>query len=184
MKLKYVVYILFIATVPFLTAGCITQDQGSGATIIVPVDNLPEGFNFITVLNDSTVGVNMSDEIAKFRGDEDIGDVKATVGVYQWSPMGTGYDSKITVLECEDEEDALVAINNYKNQSDFKKPPFRGVDRFSTAFVNSHEVTEIKDKARKQIKYIYIWNNENKVILVEGNSDRASSLELASVTGL
>ena len=30
----------------------------------------------------------------------------------------------------------------------------------------------------------YLWNNKNIVVLVDGNSDRSKSLELASATGL
>ena len=59
-----------------------------------------------------------------------------------------------------------------------------GVDRFSTAVVNGRQVTEIRDKVGGELKYIYLWNDGSRVVLVEGNGDRAESLKLASATGL
>jgi len=118
------------------------------------------------------------------RGDEDIGTVKATVGKYQWGEMGKDYDARVTVIDCESEENAQTAVSNYIAQPEFEKPPFVGVDRFSTAVVNGRQVTEIRDKVGKELKYLYIWNDGSRVVLVEGNGDRANSLELASATGL
>jgi hypothetical protein len=186
MNLKYLVCMLFIATTIILAPGCISQEQGSEATTaVVPTENLPEGFQLIAVLNESTPGVNMEDEIEDFRGDEEIGQVEATVGVYQWGELGKDYDARVTVMECENENFARAAVSNYITQPDFQKPPLKGVDRFSTAVVNGHEVTEIREKVGKSgIRYLYIWNNENQVVLVEGNGNPASSRELAKATGL
>ncbi len=184
MNLKYAVCMLLIAGL-VLAAGCISSEKAGGEKAAsVPTENLPEGFSLIAVVDDSTPGINMEDEIADFRGDEDIGAVKATVGKYQWGEIGKDYDARITVMDCESEAKAEAAIANYKAQPDFEKPPFVGVDRFSTAVVNGHQVTEIRDKVGKELKYIYIWNDGSRVVLVEGNGDRAESLQLASATGL
>jgi len=185
MNLKYAVCMLLI-TGTALTAGCISSEKAGGESLGVPTENLPEGFSLIAVIDDSTPGINMEDEIADFRGDEDIGTVKATVGKYQWGEMGKDYDARITVIDCESEEKAEAAVSNYIAQPKFEKPPFVGVDvdRFSIAVVNGHQVTEIRDTVGKELKYLYIWNDGNRVVLVEGNGDRADSLELASATGL
>jgi hypothetical protein len=183
MNLKYAVCMLLIAGT-VLTAGCLSEEGAGGEVAGVPTENLPEGFSLIAVVDDSTPGINMEDEIADFRGDEDIGAVEATVGKYQWGEMGKDYDARITVIDCESELKAEAAVANYVAQPEFEKPPFVGVDRFSTAVVNGHQVTEIRDKVGKELKYLYIWNDGKQVVLVEGNGDRADSLELASSTGL
>jgi len=183
MNLKYAVCMLLIAGT-VLNAGCLSSEKASGEETGVPTENLPEGFSLIAVIDDSTPGINMEDEIADFRGDEDIGQVKATVGKYRWGEMGKDYDARITVIDCESEQKAEAAVSNYVAQSKFKNPPFVGVDRFSTVVINGRQVTEIRDSVGKELKYIYIWNDGNRVVLVEGNSDRADSLELASATGL
>ena len=181
MSLKYAVCMLIIAAT-VLNAGCISSDGAGGEGPRVPTENLPEGFTFIAVFDDSTPGIIIEDEIADFRGDEDIGAVWATIGIYHWAEMGTGYDSKITVMDCESESKAEAAVSNYVGQPKFGKPPFVGVDRFGTAVVNGREVTEIRSAVGKELKYIYIWNEGDQVVLVEGNGDRDSSIELASAT--
>jgi hypothetical protein len=85
----------------------------------------------------------------------------------------------------QDEEGAKAAVANYKALPEFENPPYKGIDRFSTAIVNGHEVTEIRDAVGdKSLRYLYLWNNDSTVVLVEGNGDRSKSLELASATGL
>jgi len=176
--------LLFIATAVLLASGCVSGDDGVG-NVSVPTENLPEGFELLGVINESTQGVDMETEIEDFQGEEDIGDVKATVGIYQWGELGKDYNAKVTILECQSPEYAQAAYNNYVNQTKFQKPLFKKGDRFGTAIVNGKEVTEIKDRTRNdEIKYIYIWTNENLVVLVEGNNDQAASLELASATKL
>ena len=184
MNLKCAVCMLLIAGL-VLAAGCISSEKKGGEEAAgVPTENLPEGFSLIAVIDDSTQGIDMEDEIADFRGDEDIGAVEATVGKYQWGEMGVDYDARVTVMDCENEAKAEAAVANYKAQPKFEKPPFVGVDRFSTAVVNGRQVTEIRDKVGGELKYIYPWNDGSRVVLVEGNGDRAESLQLASATGL
>lgn len=184
MNLKYMIYIMFIATATLLTAGCIDQEQATEKVGVVPTDNLPEGFQLIAIQN-STYGLDEEEEIEDFVGDEDIGEIQEiTKGIYKWG-VGNNYDANVIVVEAQNENYAKAAIANYVTQPDFERPPLQGVDRFSTAFVNGHEVIEIRDKVDKnEIKYLFIWTNENKVVLVKGNNNLASSLELAKATGL
>ncbi len=177
--------LLFIATAVILASGCVSGDEDvSSSSIAVPTENLPEGFELLADINESTPGVDMEAEIEDFRGAEEIKDVKATVGIYQWGELGKDYDARVTVLECQDPECAQAAYSNYVNQTKFQNPPFKGVDRFGTAIVSGKEVTEIRDRTGREIRYYYIWTDENLVVLVEGNNDRAASLELASATKL
>lgn len=183
MNLKCAVCMLIIAGL-VLASGCLSTDEAGGEAAAVPTENLPEGFSLIAVVDGSTVGINMEDEIADFRGDEDIGRVNATLGKYQWGEMGKDYDARVLVIDCETEAKAEAAVANYLAQPKFENPPFVGVDRFSTAVVNGRQVTEIREKVGKELKYVYIWNDASRVVLVEGNGDRADSLELASATGI
>jgi len=183
MSLKYAVCMLLIAGA-IMAAGCLNDEKAGGEAAGVPTENLPQGFSLIVVIDESTPGIDMEDEIADFRGDEEIGTVEATVGKYRWGEMGRDYDAIVKVIDCQSESMAEAAVANYMAQPDFENPPFAGVDRFSTAVVNGRQVTEIRDKVGKELKYIYIWNDGSRVVLVEGNGDRAESLQLASATGL
>lgn len=175
--------ILFISLVLTATLGCVAQEKTS--SLSVPTNNLPEGFKLAAVETESTKGINMTDEIKDFYGAEDIGKVSATVGRYWWGDPGTTYVSKITLISASDEAHAQAAISNYQSQPDFKNPPYKGIDRFANAVVNSHNATEIRDAVGdNELRYMYLWNKGNIVVLVEGNGDRSKSLELASVTGL
>ncbi len=159
--------------------------QGASDSLSVPEDNLPAGFSLLAVKTASTQGVNMTEEIEDFYGAEDIGPANATVGIYRWGEPGQSYDAKITLIALEDEGKATAAIENYKSLPEFKKPPYKGIDRFSTAIINGHEATEIRDAVGENgLRYLYLWNNGNTTILVEGNGDRSRSMELASATGL
>jgi hypothetical protein len=151
----------------------------------VPTKNLPEGFKLLAIQTASTKGVNMTDEIKDFYGAEDIGPVNATIGIYVWAPLGQGYDSKITLLTLKDEEHAKAAVSNYMSLPEYQKPPYKGIDRFASAVINGHNATEIRKEAMMDsLKYLYLWSNNNTVVLVEGNGDIGKSRDLASATGI
>lgn len=183
MMLRNIIYLLSISLALLAVSGYVVGETASSPA--VPKDNLPAGFSFLAVKTNSTQGVNMTEEIEDFYGAEDIGPANATVGIYTWAPIGEGYDSKITLIQLRDEAHANAAIANYRARPEFKNPPYRGIDRFSTAIVNGHEVTEIRDAVgENRLRYIYLWNSSSTVVLVEGNGDRSKSMELASATGL
>ncbi len=183
MILRNINYILFISIVLLaISIGVADETAGSPA---VPKDNLPAGFSLLAVKTASTQGVNITEEIEDFYGAQDIGPANATVGIYTWAPIGEGYDSKITLIQLQDEAHAQAAIANYKALPEFKNPPYKGIDRFSTAIVNGHKVTEITDAVGdNRLRYLYLWNNGSTVVLVEGNGHKDQSRELASATGL
>jgi hypothetical protein len=159
----------------------------------IPEDNLPAGFYLLGNKTNSTHGVNITEEINKFFGAENIGPFEAVIGVYEWGPLGQAYDAKITLINLTDEKHAQAAITNYKSQSEFQKSFYSRVDRskmdrFAKAIVNGHEVIEIRDVVDTEglgdVRYLFLWNNNATLVLVEGNNDRSKSLELASATRL
>lgn len=181
------VSIMAIFTLVFLAiSACSAQETSANATTpSLPTENLPAGFNFLAMKNASTAGVNITEEIIDFYGDEEIGPANATLGIYTWAPVGEGYDAKITLLSLQDEDEANAAMSNYKSLPEFQKPPYKGIERFSTVEINGHEATEIRDATGNNgLRFLYLWNNDNVVVLVEGNADRNESMNLASATGL
>ncbi len=184
--MKYVNILCVISLVLLANSVSLAQEDAGNATMqSVPTENLPGGFDFLAMKNASTVGVNITEEIIDFYGDEDIGPANATIGIYTWAPIGETYDAKITLLSLQDEAQAKAAISNYKSLPEYKNPPYRGIDRFSTVTINGHEATEIRDATGDNgLRFLYLWNNDSNVVLVEGNSDRNDSMNLASATGL
>ena len=183
MKSKNIVCILFIS-IALLSVSAYAAENAT-ASLSLPTKNLPGGFKLLAVQTATSEGVNMTEEIQDFFGAKDIGPWNATKGIYVWAPLGQGYDSKITLLMLSDEEHAKAAISNYMSQSKYQLPPYRGIDRFSSAIINGHNTTEVRDTARgDSLRFLYLWNNENTVVLVEGNDTRSKSMELASATGL
>jgi hypothetical protein len=183
MKSKNIICILFISTVLLAISAFAIDNTTTPAAM--PMKDLPEGFKLLTIQTASTQGVNMTDEVVDFFGAKDIGPWNATKGIYVWAPLGQGYDSKITLLTLSSQEHAKAAISNYISQSKYQLPPYRGIDRFSSAIINGHNTTEVRDSARgDSLRFLYLWNNGNTVVLVEGNDTRSKSMELASATGL
>jgi hypothetical protein len=196
MKPKLAPCLLIVACALLAASGCIAQDNNKSASSapygagdlsvsMIPTKNLPEGFSLLATQDASTKGVNMIDDISKFYGAKDIGPAKAVIGIYQWAPMGQGFDSKVTIISLKDASHAQAAIDNYKAQPRFQQPPYKGISRFGSAIINGHNSTEIRDSARQNsLRFLYLWNHENIVVLVDGNNDRSKSIELASATGL
>jgi len=144
------------------------------------------GFAFRGEINASTPWINMTDELKEFYGANDIGTVNASIAYYIWGQPGVDYDAKITIIEAKDEAHAQAAVENFRLQPKYEKPPLFGVDRFGTAQVGGQDVLEIRDTAgRDQIlRYSYLWNTGETAFLVEGNGNRSQSLELASAIAL
>jgi hypothetical protein len=187
MRLKNFICILFLFLVLAASSGCLAENKVSptSADLAVPDEKLPEGFKLLASLPKMDPNVNMTDYLKGFYGSKDIGPANASVGIYQWGKPGEAYDAKITLIQLRDEEHALSAISNYKSQPTYEDLLARGVPIFGNATVNNHQTLEIKDiRGDESVRYLYLWNTGNIVALVEGNSDRSKSLELASATGL
>ena len=176
---------LFISLVLASSIGCLARDTAGTpeANLAIPRDNLPQGFKLLAVLPEMDNSVNMTDYIEDFYGDLDIGPANASVGIYQWGELGQSYDAKVTLIQLADEENANKAISNFKSQYDDMVA--RGLPIFSNVTINGHESLQIKDiMGDNSIRYLFLWNTNSLVALVEGNQDLNQSLELAEATGL
>jgi len=190
MKPEYAFGILLTAAALLVISGCITHEKVGTSTpnnYLPEGKNLPEGFKLIYALNDSTPGVNMTDEIREFYGSKNIGPATATIGKYWWGRPGIDYDAKVTIVSLEDEEHALAAVSNYlsnfKSSKIVKLPG--NVSLINPAKINGRDATEFGEiTGDNSIRLLYLWNNKNLAVLVEGNSDRSTSMKFASATGL
>jgi len=190
MRYKSVTCMVLISLLLICSAGCQQSSGTASSAYSVPRENLPEGFKLLAALPENDPSVNMSLYINDFRGNgntsKDIGPANVTVGIYKWKTADETYDprdAKITRIELSDEEHALSAISNFKSQYDDLLK--RGLPLFANATINGHQTLEIKDiMGDGSVRFLYLWNVKNIVLLVEGNQDRSQSMELASATGL
>lgn len=193
MTMKNIICLLLISLALLAGAGCLAKDPEASASpstsnLAVPTANLPDGFKLLAVLPGENSNMNMTDYITEFLGPEEIGQTNVSVGIYKWKNEDGSYDmddAKITLIQLSDEEHAKAAISNFKSQDDYKRLLAKNAPIFGNATVNGHQTLEIKDvKGDNTIRFLYLWNVGNIAILVEGNSDRSQSLELASASGL
>ncbi len=187
MTMKNIICLLFISLVLAASAGCLAKDpvRASASDPAVPTNNLPNGFKLMAALPGENSNLNMTDYITEFYGPENIGPANTSVGIYQWTDLGQGYDAKITLIQLSDEEHARAAVSNFKSQKTYQEQLARKLPIFGNATVNGHETLEIRDiRGDNSIRYLYLWNTGSIVALVEGNNDRNQSIELADASGL
>ncbi len=156
-----------------------------GIADLIPAENLPGTFKLIALVDENTPGsMNITEEaLSTIAGNLSVGEIKAVQGVYDFEAKT--YSVFVTVIECTDSMNAANAVENYKNQPDFKNPPSQTVSRFGKVTFNEHEATEVRRKplGSDDIRYGYIWSNDNRVFVVEpGTGDRLASMELAQMT--
>ncbi len=189
MRSKNTICILFISLLLASSTVCLAEDSASpsNANPTVPRTMLPEGFKLLAALPEMDSHVNMTDYITAFHGEKDIGPSNVSVGIYQWVPKPgeESYDAKVTLIRLLDEEHARNAISNFKSQEDYKEQLARGLPIFGNATVNDLEALEVRHlRGNNEFRYLYLWNDGDLVVFVEGNDDKAQSLELANATGL
>jgi hypothetical protein len=195
MTMKNTICLLLISLALLAGSGCLAKDPEASASaspstsnIAVPTDNLPDGFKLLAVLPGENSNLNMTDYITEFLGPDEIGQANVSVGIYKWKNEDGSYDlddAKITLIKLSDEEHAKDAISNFKSQDEYKRLLARNLPIFGNATVNGHETLEIKDvKGDNTIRFLYLWNVGDIIVLIEGNGDRNQSLELASASGL
>nr|QNO49377.1 hypothetical protein ICHGDBFH_00032 [Methanosarcinales archaeon ANME-2c ERB4] len=164
-----------------------TPPTPQGIADAIPSENLPGTFKLIAVIDENTTGsMNITeDALSMIAGNLSVGAIKAVQGIYDFEAKT--YSVSVTVIECTDSVNAANAVENYKNQPDFENPPSRTVSRFGAARFNGHEATEVRRKpplGSDDIRYGYIWSNDNHVFIVEpGTDDKQASMELAAMTG-
>lgn len=153
---------------------------------LIPQNDLPNDFELVTIYNDTTPGINSTEQIlSSITGNLSIGSISSARGIYSFGGVGS-YDVRVTVIKTTSLDNAKSVIENYKkSKPEFKHDVSSTVARFVTVEFNGHSADEIREVAadQKNVKYSYIWQNENYVFLVEGNHDRDASMELAWLTG-
>jgi len=159
-----------------------------GIAVMIPAENLPGTFKLIAIVDENTSGsMNITeDALSTISGNLSVGAIKAVQGIYDFGAKT--YSVSVSVIECADSVNAANAVENYKNQPDFAKPPSQTVTRFAIPgpSFNGHEATEVRRKplGSDGIRYGYVWSNGNFVFIVEpGTNDRLASMELAAMTG-
>ncbi len=163
-----------------------TPATSPGIADMIPAENLPGTFKLIALVDENTSGsMNITEEaMSTIAGNLSVGAIKAVQGVYDFEAMT--YSVFVTVIECADSVNAANAVENYKNNPDFEKPPSRTVSRFGKVTFNEHEATEVRRKplGSDDIRYGYVWSNDNRVFIVEpGTGNKLESMELAQLTG-
>ncbi len=156
-----------------------------GIVGMIPSENLLGTFKLIAIVDENTTGsMNITeDALSTIAGNLSVGEIKAVQGIYDFEAKT--YSVFVTVIECTDSMNAANAVENYKNQADFAKPPSQTVSRFGTVTFNEHEATEVRRKplGSDGIRYGYVWSNDNHVFIVEpGTDNRLASMELAQMT--
>jgi hypothetical protein len=150
--------------------------SGEDASGISKIENLPAGFEYVGNLSLS------ADEIkSDYKAENVSGILGGSEGIYKGSNNSDYY---IDVIQFESKEAANNFISVYK--STFK--PLREGSRFAEESFNGHSAVRITDyviDAGKDVpRYSYIWNNENYVLIVSGNTvDSSPVRQLAEATG-
>jgi hypothetical protein len=191
MKYWYPIIILFAAAAFLAVSGCIAAEKQSSSSELLGLlpqgKDLPEGFELIYIVNDEVNDTsknifqkNMTDEIEKFHGVKDIGNVKAVVARYR--QPGYDNDGKVTLISSQDpglaQAAALNYISNFKKENPFLLPG--NISLVGEARVGNHDATEFKDiTGDNTIRYAYLWSSGNMVVLVEGSPDRDKSIAFA-----
>jgi hypothetical protein len=146
------------------------------ASEISKIKNLPAGFEYVSNPPLS------ADRVKIIYNVEDIsGILGGSEGLYKYSNKSGFY---IDVIQLENKEAANNFISTYKSSF----TPLNEGSRFAEESFNGHSATRITDStidAGKTIpRYIYIWSNENYVLVVTGNTVDSSLLrQLAVATG-
>lgn len=163
---KIIMLISALAVLLVAMSGCVDNTDNpeaelSGVAGLVIVDEAPEGFEY---LGSPSISV---DDIKEEYADVP-GIVDAAEGIYQNPNL---LELHVTAVEMENSESAENLVNEYKES--FSQ--LRDGTRFTDVSFNDHMATRIKDyvdKNGEQLeRYTYIWNNENFVFIIEGNTD-------------
>jgi len=163
-----------------------TPATPQGIADMIPAENLPGTFELIAIIDENTPGSKniTAEALSTIAGNLSVGEIKAVQGIYDFEAKA--YSVSVTVIECTDSVNAANAVENYKNQPDFANPPSKTVSRFGAARFNGHDATEVRRKplGSDDIRYGYIWSNDNFVFIVEpGTDDKLASMKLAEMTG-
>lgn len=186
---KMIALISALAVLIIAFSGCVgdnnpavneTESNNSGANAISDLNlseiNVPANFSYYATFPLT------KNEIKSDYGAENVsGILEGSEGCYSDSNKTDYY---IDVIKLEDQEAANNFITAYKSSF----PPLNNISRFTDESFNGHSAVKITDYVTSGEntvpRYSYIWNNENYVIVVFGNTDDESLVkQLAEATG-
>ncbi|RXA16170.1 hypothetical protein EQO05_14530 [Methanosarcina sp. MSH10X1] len=145
------------------------------ATDISELENLPAGFEYV-----GSLPLDETDIKNDYNAENVSGIVGGSEGMYKYN----GSDFYLDVIELEDSGAANNLIDAYK--SSFL--PLQNESRFVEESFNGHSAVRITDYiisgGNPVPRYSYIWDNENYVLVVFGNTaDSTQVRQLAEATG-
>ncbi|MDY0386011.1 MAG: hypothetical protein RBT65_02550 [Methanolobus sp.] len=187
--LKKVFFVLIISILILSISGCTDEvveetpvDASVADTIpddanslnLMPVDDLPENYEFLGFLEMSSENVE-----AEYVSVEGI--VNGSEGLYKYMDST---DLHINIIEMNSSSSAEEFITQYK--AEFKE--LSSGQRFTEESINGHSTVRILKyvtHGEGQIpRYTYIWNNDKFVFVVGGTTDDHVILSnLAEATG-
>lgn len=147
-----------------------------GTADMSSVDPVPSGFEYL-----ATLPLSVADIKQDYEADNVSGILGGSEGMYKYSD---GTDFYVDVIELEDSSAAEDLIFEYK--SSFSQ--LRVGSRFVEESFNGHfatKITEYSTTGGEQVpRYSYIWQHENYVFVVYGNTEDSSLIKsLAEATG-
>ena len=143
---------------------------------ISKIKNLPAGFEYVGNRSLS------ADEVKTSYDAENVSGITGgSEGLYKGTNNSTFY---IDVVQLENKEAANNFISTYKSSF----TPLNKGSRFVDDSFNGHPAVKITDyiteAGKTAPRYIYIWNNENYVLVVSGSTDNDSLVrQMAVATG-
>lgn len=148
----------------------------SAAENLTIIAEIPSGFEYL-----ASQSVSVEKVKTRYESENVSGILGGAQGVYKYSD---GTDFYVHVVELEGRDAAGDLIFAYKSSF----TPLKVGNRFVEEPFNGHFATKITDYITvggEQVpRYSYLWQNENFVFLVKGNTeDSALIKELAEATG-
>jgi hypothetical protein len=146
--------------------------SGESANEICKIKNLPAGFEFVGNLSLPT------DEIkSSYKAENVSGILEGCEGLYKGS---NNTDYVLDVIQFENKEAANKFISSYKSSLKPVNVAEESFNGHSAVRATNHITIEGQSIPR----YSYIWNNENYVLIVSGNTADSSPVkQLAEATG-
>ncbi|MCS3924212.1 hypothetical protein [Methanosalsum natronophilum] len=163
MKLKILMILSFSVLMLTLSIGCIDNNEELPDMDVEDLSMVEDTPHELEHLGNPTIS---GDSIANDYVDVP-GIVEASRGIYQSDDA----EIHLTVIEMEDTQSADNFVEEYKATY----PEFNNRDRFVEETVDGQDVTRINKFTRVGGEYVdrftYIWNQQNYVFVVEGNTD-------------
>jgi hypothetical protein len=151
--------------------------SGANVSEISTLKNVPANFSY-----DATLPLTVNDIKSNYKADNVSGILEGSEGYYNDS---NNTDYYIDVIKLDNQEATNKFISAYKSSFPALN---NNVSRFTDDSLSGHSAVKITTYVtyggKVLPRYSYIWNNENYVIAVFGNTDNESLIkELAEATG-